>query len=532
MVENNELHKDEGVTLDKNTQINLVVNNNDDINEINFGRVFHTMWSKRLFYGWIVALCLLIGVSVPLIVYQFTKEPLTVFSVVTLNYEVDNDEKVLEKDPEAPKRIKVKDLTAPDGEELDLNEITSSYVLQNALNGLELSQPITLSNLRTNINITRTLSEESSRQQEILAQMIENKSEDAYKQMADAEMIYTNTFVVSLSNGFGDEDSRVKVELKDNELRQLLDRILISYNEYLVKTYADKKVPDDAVSVIDIDELDIPESIDQLRAAVKGLYNYCDEKPEEIKDYRSWKTGYSIHNLMARLKTVQEVDIEYLSANVYANGIARDRGEVIDNYRYNLLVAQSEMEQIKENISAVKTLLDNYKNDEILVSVPESNELQTAQTNTEYYNNLILEQADNYKLLAEKEEEIKEYQTRIAALNLAADTVTEKDTVEAQEELQRTLENCQNISQMVNEHMEEIFNSSFFNTLAYHSTALGKTPNFIVASAKKIMIGGLAGIFIGLLIWLIGGLAPEFAYSPEEDDKKKKKKEGKGDDRS
>ena len=518
----NEVQKDEGLILDKNTQINLVMNNNDEEGEINLGRVFYTMWSKRQLYGWILTLCLLIGVSVPLIIYQFTKEPLTVFSVVTLNYEVDNDEEVLEQDPEAPKRIKVKDLTAPDGEELDLNQITSSYVLQNALNGLELTQPITLSNLRANVNITRTLSEESSRQQEILSQMIENKSDDAYQQMANTEMIYTNTFVVSLANGFGDEDSRVKVELKDNELRQLLDRILISYNEYLVKTYSDKKLPDDAVSVIDIDELDIPESIDQLRTAVKGLYTYCDEKADEIKNYRSWQTGYSLNNLMARLKTVQEVDIEYLSANVYANGIALDRGEVIDNYRYNLMVAQSELDEIKENISAVKILLDNYKNDEILVSVPESDQLQTAQTNTEYYNNLILEQAENYKLLSEKEEEVKEYQTRIAALNLAADTVTEKDTAEAQEELQRTLENCRNISQMVNDHMEEIFNSSFFNTLAYHSAALGKTPNFLVASAKKILIGSVAGLFIGLLIWLIAGLAPEFVYTPKEGNSKDK----------
>ena len=526
-MENQELPRENNISLDKDTQINLVVNNMDDADEIDLGRVFHNMWENRRFYGVIMILCILIGVSVPLLIYQFKKDPLTVFSVVTLNYEVDNDEKVLESDPEAPARIKVKDLTAPDGEELDLNQITSSYVLQNALNRLELSQPVTLSNLRSNIRINRTLSEESSRQQEIISQMLENKSNDAYQQMQNAEFQYTNAFVVSLVNGFGDEDSRVKLLLKDDELRQLLDSVLVSYNEYLVKTYADKKLPDDAISVINTEELDIPESVDQLRSAIKDLYTYCGEKPEEVRDYRSWRTGYSLNDLMEMLQTVQEVDVEYLSSYVYANGIARDRNAVIDNQKYKLLVARTELDQINENISAVETLLDNYKNDEILVSVPENDSLQTAQTNTEYYNNLILEQAENYRLASEKMEEINELETRIAALDEARNYVTQEETEEAEQELARLVDRCQEIMLTVRDHMTEVFDSTFQNNLANHSGALGKTPNFLVASAKSILIGTVIGAAVGFLIWLIGGFGPEMAARRERAEKDEARSEGK-----
>lgn len=76
-------------------------------------------------------------------------------------------------------------------------------------------------------------------------------------------MKYENRFIVTLTNGFGDEDSRVKIELKDGELKLLLDRILTVYNEYLVRTYADVKLPDDAFSIIDTQELDVLDSLDQ-----------------------------------------------------------------------------------------------------------------------------------------------------------------------------------------------------------------------------------------------------------------------------
>ena len=65
----------------------------------------------------------------------------------------------------------VQDLTAPDNEPLDLSQITSAYVLTKALGGLQLSVPLSLSNLRDNIRIEKILTEESLQQQELIARM-------------------------------------------------------------------------------------------------------------------------------------------------------------------------------------------------------------------------------------------------------------------------------------------------------------------------------------------------------------------------
>ena len=71
-------------------QIQLVVNQSDEDAAIDLGRVFHNMKLKKRLFAWVLVLCLVIGLCVPLLVYQFTKEPLTVSSLVTLNDTIPN----------------------------------------------------------------------------------------------------------------------------------------------------------------------------------------------------------------------------------------------------------------------------------------------------------------------------------------------------------------------------------------------------------------------------------------------------------
>ena len=209
-------------------------------------------------------------------------------------------------------------------------------MLQAALEGLELSHPVSLANLRSNIRIDRILTEDSRRQQEIASQMMSDKNAGAYSEVQNIELTYVNQFVVSLTNGFGEPDSRVKYELKDEELRLILDRILSAYNDYLVITYADTKLPDDEFAAIDIERQDILESLDLLRSAVQNLYDFCDEQPEGIQSYRSWKTGVTLNDLMAELETARSVNVDYLYSYVSTNSIVRDRDAMITNYRYQL----------------------------------------------------------------------------------------------------------------------------------------------------------------------------------------------------
>ncbi len=516
-MDRSEREDDRSVRLDKDTQINVIVNNADASEDtINLGRIIQNIKAKKRIYVWVLLLCLAVGVSAGLLWYHFSRKPLEVSSVVTLNYSIPNSKfnPDLAVSPNNPLTIPVTDLTSPDGTELDLNQITGSHVLQEALNGLELSHPVTLANLRSNIRINKILTEDSRRQQEVASSMIQDKNNAAYAQVQEIKLTYNNQFVVSLTNGFGNEDSRVKYELTDSELRLVLDRILAAYNDYLVNTYADLMLPNDEISVIDTENLDVLESMDLLRTAITNLHNYCDVKPDTVKAYRSWRTGRSLKDLIASLDLAREVNVDYLYSYVYTNSIVKNRDTMIVNYQYQLRNAQAELDVINENIATTQTILDNYKNDQIFVSMQESDTTKSTQTTTDYYNNLIIQQARNYESATALEIQITDLQDKLSNL----DTNTEKhDIDQANTELADAIEVCKGNYDQIYAQMEEIFDSPFYRNFASHTTSEGKTESFIVGSLKKVLIGAIAGIVIGCGLWFISALAPEFSTKKKEE---------------
>ena len=489
---------------DQGQQINLVVNRPSDTNEIviDLRYVVHNMKSRLRLYAWVMVLCFVVGICAPLLLYQFSKAPLTVSSVVTLRYDVvrkNGEGEILSSKP-------VQDLTAPDGSALDLNQITSSYVLKTALEGMTLSQPLALPELRDNIRVDRILTEDSRRQQEVASRMMDDKSNAAYTQVQNIDLTYVNSFVVSLINDFG---------LKEYELRLVLDRVLSAYNGYLVTTYADLKLPDNEFAAIDIDTLDIQESLDLLRTGVQNLHTFCDSKPDVIKAYRSWRTGRSLADLMSELEMVRTVSVDYLYSYAYINNIVRDRNALITTYQYQLRNAQTQLDALNGNITTNQDILNSYKNDEIYISMQESDTAKSTKTTTDYYNNLIIVQADNYAKAARREMEIADLTDKLSRLS-DTDFSVAFDLELVTSELAAVLDICQRVYAEISDQFEEIIASSFFTAYAEHTVPQGKTQSFLSANVKKMAIGGFAGLVVACGLWFLSGIAPEFRLKKDE----------------
>lgn len=506
MLENNENRNESLPAAENSRQINLVVNRPEsDETTVDLLRVLHNMRMRKRIFAWVLVLCLVIGICAPLFLYQFSKAELTVSSVVTLRYEVAGRT--------------VTDLTAPDGTDLDLNQITSAYVLQTALDSMQLSKPITADALRNNIQIRTILTEESRRTKEALAGLVEAKNAEAYTQMQTAEMEYKNRFIVSLANGFkqGEEDRNPAI-LRDEELRQVLDRVLTVYNDYLVKTYADIKLPEDTFSVIDAEELDVLDSLDQLRSGISRLYSYCREKSDTVKAYRSSQTGRSLADWMETLQTFRSINVDYLYSMVSENAITMDKTTLMTGWKYLLREAQNDLDEVNERIAETKKLLDAYKNDEVIVSMQESDAAKSTKASTAYYNSLVLQQAEDYEKVADLKATIADYTDRITRMDASEETdVTE----EVKEELTRSLESAKAMYEQINAHMEELFESTLYKTYASHSTAQGKSQGFLAANVKKMIIGGVAGAVITFGLWFLMGLLPELSTERKAENKRK-----------
>ncbi len=512
-----------------NRQIQLVLNTPGagEEDSIDLGRVFHNMKLKARVYAWVLVLCMVVGICAPLVLYQIRHPELTVSSVATLDYELQYSwadlmemattkkerERIAQAQAEGDISFlfrQVTDLTAPDLSALDLNQVTSAYVLNNALSGMALSADIDAEALRQNITIQRILSEDSRRQQELLSGMIDSKNSDAYSQAQSMALTYANQFIVQLKNGFGKEGATV--DLKDEELRTLLNRILICYNDYMVRTYADTRLPTDEISIIDTADMDVLESLEQLRTAEQNLYDYCDEKSIQEKTYRSASTGHTLEDWMESLATVKDTHIDYLYSYVFAEGIARDAKELVSNYQYQLTNARLSLDEVNANIAETKGILDSYKNDRIYVSIQESDVSRGTTDTTAYYNQLVTQQAENYTTKRELETTIDDLEKKIARLLNSSNT----DMATVEEELGSAIDATMAIYKAVYAHMQEIQEGTEFLNYVRHTEAQGRLDNYLTANIKMILIGAVAGAVLACGLWFISGLAPEFRRDRKE----------------
>ena len=505
--------KENPLTVGSDSKINVVVNRTSDEDDaVSLLHVLGFMKKRAGFFVWVIALFVVVGVCLPLIISQLSKESLRAVSVVTLDYDV-----VDTTNPRiTPTPRPVTDLTAPDGTPLDLSGLTSAYVLQSALDGLTLSEELTVAVLRDNIHVDRILTEDSRRQQEVASKMLADKNGAAYSQLQSVKLTYVNQFVVSIDNGFSTDldNEKKKVYLRDDELRLLLNRILESYDSYLAMTYADLKIPGDEIGVIDTEGLDIMESLDLLQASVNGLYAFCDAQPDAVKDYRSYRDGRSLRDLMETLQTVSDVNVNYLSSHVYANSIAKDTDAMLSKYRYTLRETESKLDVVKDTIATTKEMIAAYKPDRILLSSQENDSVRTTYVTTDYYNQLMISQAENYQKAAELEVEINTIKEKIANLEKGS---TNGKAEQAKAELAEAVKTCHDVYVSVREQMEEIMGSAFYTRYADASAAQGKQESFLTANAKGMVIGAVLGALLACGWWFVNAFAAEMKRSGKKE---------------
>lgn len=495
---------------ERDTQIQLVLNNPDqEEDSIDLGRVFHNMKVKSRIYAWVLILCMVVGFCAPVAIYALSDHPLTVTSVVTLRYGVAT-------------------LLAPDGTPLDLSTVTSAPVLQKALDGITLSKNVSIENLRNNITVRRVLTEASSRDREILAGLADAKDKDVYTRLEETELQYQNRFIVSLTNGFGDADAsgevKSKIFLRDEELSIILNRVLDAYNDTLIRQYANVRLPEDRVSLIDTEVLDIPETLDSLGDALTYLNTYCAGQPANVKSYRSWQTGLTLNDWITSINSIRTLRVDYLDAYVYARGIFRDKETLALSYKYKIRNLQNDLDEVTENMEKTQALLRNYKNSEVLVNLQESDSARSTTVTTEYYNELVLRLQGYIEQSASLRTQIAETQNKLDRLDSSTNT-GEVEEVEA--ELKEALASVQGIQDGVRAHMTELFGSALFTTYTDHSVPQGENENFITANLKKIIIGTAVGAVAALAVWFLAALAPEFRRRRDDDNAPKAEKAGK-----
>ena len=284
--------KKEPESLEDSKKIDLYINNQEDQEQgISIMNVFSTLGKRFKIFGWLMLSTFLLGLLVPTLMYTFKVKEEQAVSVLSLDYEEAN----VGKDP--------------NGENLDITYLKSSYIVNNALNNVTLSKKLSTAQVQNNIKITGILTDETKQQQEILNNLLAEKNNEYGKLIQQFTLKYRPQFIITIGNQFKSGNSTVV--LPADELHRLLSAVTESYNDYFIETYQDRTLPNDYISAINETTLDYLETLDEVSNSLTYLENYCQSRADLIPNYRTTE-GVSFKDLAKTINTLRSTDIDYI----------------------------------------------------------------------------------------------------------------------------------------------------------------------------------------------------------------------------
>ena len=278
----------------------------------------------------------------------------------------------------------IKDGYAPDGSDLDVNEIYSSTVIAQAMDSLGASGRLTT--VRSNCSVTPIISEE---QEKINDALIEKGEEVTY---------FPDTYKVSLV---------VDGKLGGSYARNMLDAIMQSYCTYYTEKYVEQKLSLNPSRNLLDNGYDYYECVCILENDTNDMHDFLLAKRESYPNFRSSQTGYTYKDLCAIYSELKKYEIPKLYAYVLDGPQIRD-GKILQEFIANSIAdsqnseavgaqQRSEIERliasyVEKNAGILKSYFteggDNVSSNYILGTIEDAGAGEKAITT---YDNLILE---------------------------------------------------------------------------------------------------------------------------------------------
>jgi|GEM_PF-7076624 len=459
-------------------------------NTIDLAEVLKFMASKKKIYALVLAICFIVGAIVPLIMYQVTKTQPNAVALVTFAYEAAYSGQ------------------APDGSALNVNEIKSSYVLTNALKTVNLSAGIEISDLANNISIQGVLTDETKRQLELLAEL-DPTDANYYKAASEIQLVYGNRYIVTLANSFG----KAKTILPNNELRILLEAITSAYDEYFFDTYSMSRLPANTLSTVSFDNLDYLDYVSQISSALSDLSEYCAAKQASYPDFRSASDGFSFGDLKEMVDTKISVSADPLYSVVLFSHYTKELSTLVTTYEYKIHDAELKLNTAEEQIASIKQAIEKYKNEQLVIMSTEDQTAQSSQLTTDYYNNLLLSLMGQYAEAASLTQLINQYNDIIRWYEESNPKTADNNTLT---NITKLYNESVTLYNLISSHSAELFETDYYRNSRVSALVTMEEGKSLMDNVKNILIGAIAGLFVGFVIWVCDAVVMEIKKSGKE----------------
>ena len=466
-MENNTNSDERILAIEREAKINVIVNHADEISEdtIIISSVFRNMKNLKRFFSWVIILFMMTGVLLPLFQYQLKKEP-----------------------------VKASALLLEDITEETSSRIRSVSTIRKALGTAKCFDEISVESVLENIKINKI-------------ELEKNELEAKDSQVMPIE--------IELSNGFSSSNEKERISLSDDELKLLLEQLLLAYNYELNRTRNGIKLPEENYSYVlqTIVAMDYRESVMALKSLVDKLMEYCRNQPEEVLAYRSIENGLSLYSWIDGLTAYKDLDLDSFCSYIYAAGITKNPELTLNNLQYEQQQNQGKLKSIKDSISNNQSIIENYKVEDVYYFSKENGLSVVPGEVSDEYNKLVY---DQMQLLLIEGETMKTLADTEMAVALEWH-IPEKKILEVASEKQTCLiNNLITLYDGIYKHMKEISQYTSNILTIKNSYPEIKKTSLLASSGKKMIVGAIAGIVIACFFWFVAGLVPELQQDKEK----------------
>ena len=294
---------------------------------------------------------------------------------------------------------------APDGEVFLIDNIKNEDILTAAIAQCGLADTITPEELSRNLIIRGSYPEDIIEQIKSFDSLL---ASDPTRQVRVSEY-YPTHYNIYIYNRF----SR---QLSGTQLNDLLAAVLAEYKIAFTNLYnagIDWSVVDDLCVEKDYDYI---QQLSLLSTRLDVIRRYARELNDAEPTF-ALSDGTSFNTILLQCDTLTANDFESLYANIFVNALSKNISRLREQYEFELVQLNFELETARENLTKINGLIADYEVDSTLyMSAGES--LITVEGNSRStYDAMVQQKVDVANRISAIQIEIADYESKIADLD-------------------------------------------------------------------------------------------------------------------
>lgn len=386
---------------------------------------------------------------------------------------------------------------APDGSRLDVNKIKSPSVIEASLTNLDMSLSY-VENVRSNISIKGIIPDDALDKISLYQSVYANGGNSALSAVESLLEIgyYPSYYVIN----FDYQKTPFDIETG----KKVIDEVLNSYQEYFFQTYSFNESLGNAITVVDYEDYDYPQSVDVFNSTLDSLSEYVQKLDiSDETNFRSNVTGYTFGDIYTAINTIKSSDLDSLSSYITINDVTNDKQQLLTYYEYKIDELNRELKVYQSKLDSISKSIDEYEKDTLLVFGENNSTNDEAYTQTsKKYDELIMQKIDAQDDVSKCKQNISYYNDRLDALN--NNKVSKNIDIEyVEEQIDMVYEKIMNLIEITNDTSDEYYENVVFAD-AYNILvpATGEEPNIHMSSFGMPLIiveGIIFVVFIAIV---------------------------------